>query len=178
MYPAFSHKKNTCKGNIFKQCTSINEFTCCTATAKYTSDKFLGLGDIYYGVSCTNSGSTNCGVAKVAGYGNGLCLTHQNLHGAYWTDCNVCNKKRDDDSGTMNATELAMAYTNANETVGSQLPDLVSFDGYQFSINYDVPQNVTDAFDDLADADTPYTQIPDELWAYHIGYENPEDDDE
>lgn len=56
-----------------------------------------------------------------------------------------------------------------NSTViGSVDPDLTSIDGHLFKINYDVPQEVTEALYELNFQEAKYEDIPREFLKYEV----------
>ncbi|RAK99986.1 uncharacterized protein BO80DRAFT_426059 [Aspergillus ibericus CBS 121593] len=159
------HKKHSCSGNIFVQCSSIASYTCCGSSRALESTRFLGLGDTYLGAVCTKKKSADCGTVAKSSTGSNLCLSHKNIKGAFWMDCTRCSKRGvvvDEDE------EEGGEYADLNVTAVVE-PDLIGFGGYTFRINYDVPRNITDTFEALADNETLVEDFPQYLWEYYAG---------
>ncbi|PYI03999.1 hypothetical protein BO78DRAFT_399361 [Aspergillus sclerotiicarbonarius CBS 121057] len=162
------HKKHSCNGNIFKQCSSIASYTCCGSSRALESTRFLGLGDTYLGAVCTKKKSEDCGSVAKASTGSNLCLSHKNIRGAFWVDCTRCLKRGIVIDGDDDDSDSTDEYSDYNVTAVVE-PDLIGFNGYTFHINYDVPQNITDTFEVLADEDASVEDFPDYLWDYYAG---------
>lgn len=169
------HRVHTCRGKIYKQCSRISALTCCGSPRALTSTRFVGLGDTYLGSVCTKKGKKDCGTTVKSSTGSSLCLSHQNIKGAFWFDCSsvVCkdtvSKRSETPTDSDSDSDFAKYVTSTVE------PDIISFDGHHFSINYDVPRNVTNAFEELAEADASVDDIPNYLWEYFQGTFNDED---
>ncbi|KAL4896565.1 hypothetical protein BDV59DRAFT_170970 [Aspergillus ambiguus] len=59
----------------------------------------------------------------------------------------------------------------------SVAPDVLSIDGHQFRINYDVPEEITWQLEELYDRDAKYEEVPEHLKAYETELEDTDEEE-
>lgn len=171
--PAFiirNYEERNCRvirGRI-AACRNAAEHACCDNRPgrTYSSSKFIGLPPTAIGYICTHYRGQNCGLVRDSGHGLSLCLNYPNSRGASWFDCRSCRRPNQ-----LSDLELAIAH-KANTSVE---PDMIGFDGHEFSINESTPTDIRDALLAYFDSDATYADIPEEYRIYEI-VENAEED--
>lgn len=135
-------------------CRNAAEHACCDNRPgrTYSSSKFTGLPPTAIGYICTHHRGQNCGLVRDSGHGLSLCLNYPNSRGASWFDCRSCQRPNQ-----LSDLELAIAH-KANTSVE---PDMIGFDGHEFSINESTPTDIRDALLAYFDSDATYADIPD-----------------
>jgi hypothetical protein len=65
--------------------------------------------------------------------------------------------------------EMAQAYIDSIPGgMRTAKPDLMSFNGHYFKINYDVPEEVTEGLLDLMEREAKYEEVPREYLKYEV----------
>ncbi|XRM44150.1 hypothetical protein ABZX51_007295 [Aspergillus tubingensis] len=165
-----NYEKRNCRTirGRFAACRNAAERACCDnrPAPTFSSSKFTGLPPTAIGSICTHLRGQNCGLVRDSGHGLSLCLNYPKSRGAWWFDCRNC--RRPDQQ--ISDLELAMAH-KANTSVE---PDMIGFDGHEFSINESTPMGIRDTLLAYFDSDTTYADIPEEYRIYEV-FEDAED---
>ncbi|RDK45628.1 hypothetical protein M752DRAFT_263245 [Aspergillus phoenicis ATCC 13157] len=137
-------------------CRNAAEHACCDNRPGRTySSRYI----------CTHYRGLNCGLIRDSVHGLSLCLNYPNSRGASWFNCRSCREPNQ-----LSDLELAIAH-KANTSVE---PDMIGFDGHEFSINESTPTDIRDALLAYFDSDATYADIPEEHRIYEV-VENAED---
>ncbi|KAI0169549.1 hypothetical protein GGR52DRAFT_573613 [Hypoxylon sp. FL1284] len=157
-----------CRSTNYVQCSRAPPWSCCSGgpsrTGTFSSSHFAGLPPTAIAAICKRKFGSNCGEVAQSGPGLNLCLNAGNCRGAFWMDCNYCNK-RDNDLAVRDGVPDALKGASAKESVE---PDVLAFDNHQFKIDNSVPEADRNKLNQLFEDDKTYDDIPQDLKKYEL----------